>query len=146
MNTKVNSYLNAMLVAILGVLGFGCDRVVAEYGVPSADFTLEGEVTNESKEPLKDIQIVMRRGWTDNSDSVRWEQYNDTLYSGVDGRYYKSYPRDFPLDHCRVIANDPSGVYESDTIDARVSYSGGDGHWYEGEAQLTADFVLKRFK
>ena len=134
-----------MLVAILGMLGFSSCKVTVEYGTPSEDFTLEGEVTNEAKEPLQDIQIVLRGGWKDGMDSLYWDRRNDTLYTGTDGRFYKYYPGVFPLEYYQVIANDTSGVYKSDTIDAHVSYSGGDGHWNNGKAQLTADFVLKRF-
>ena len=145
MKTKVNTWINAMLVAILGMLGFSSCKVAVEYGTPSGDFTLEGEVTNEAKEPLQDIQIVLRRNWKDDFDSLFLKQNVDTLYTGTDGRFYKYYPGGFPLEYNQVIANDTSGVYKSDTIDAHVSYSGGDGHWNNGKAQLTADFVLKRF-
>jgi len=146
MKTKVNTWINAILVAILGMLGFSSCKVAVEYGTPSGDFTLEGEVTNEAKEPLQDIQIVLRRSWKDSSDSSAWTTKNtDTLYTGADGRFYKYYPGVFPLEYNQVIATDTSGVYKSDTIDAHVSYSGGDGHWNSGKAQLTAEFVLKRF-
>ena len=145
MKTKVNTWINAMLVAILGMLGFSSCKVTVEYGTPSGDFTLEGEVINEAKEPLQDIQIVLRRSWKDDFDSLFLKQNVDTLYTGTDGRFYKYYPGVFPLEYNQVIATDTSGVYKSDTIDAHVSYSGGDGHWNSGKAQLTADFVLKRF-
>ena len=145
MKTKVNTWINAILVAILGMLGFSSCKVTVEYGTPSGDFTLEGEVTNEAKEPLQDIQIVLRRNWKDDFDSLFLKQNVDTLYTGADGRFYKYYPGVFPLEYNQVIATDTSGVYKSDTIDAHVSYSGGDGHWYNGKGQLTADFVLKRF-
>lgn len=144
MKAKVNKWFNAFLGILIGFLGYSCteEEYIAEaYGVPSGDFTLDGVVTNEQKEPLPNIQIVMKQGWKD-SYGVHLQDWPDTLYTDSVGQYHKAYGLDFPHDYRRIIANDTSGVYASDSIDSQITYSGGEG-WYQGEAHLTADFVLK---
>lgn len=145
MKTKILNRFNAILAFLIGLLGFtGCERFIrCEYGVPTADFTLEGQVTNDEEEPLQNIQIVSQRGWKDGAGTQYWEEYSDTLYTDSVGRFYRSY-RDMPYEYYRIIANDTAHVYASDTIEATVSYSGRSGTWYEGQATLTADFVLKK--
>lgn len=143
MKAKVSKWFNAFFSFLIGFLGFSCTGRVLMYGVPAADFTLDGEVCNEDKEPLDNIQIVWIKGWKDGEGTMYWDNWHDTIYTNVDGKYYRNVIGDFPLEYHKIIANDTSGVYASDTIDTSVSYSGGDGNWYFGEAHLTADFVLK---
>lgn len=143
MTTKVTKWLNGILSFLIGLLGFSCTLHALEYGVPSADFTLDGEVCNEDKEPLENIQIVWKKGSKDGEGTMHWKNWHDTLYTNVDGKYYLNIPGDFPFEFHQVIASDTSGVYASDTINTSVAYSGGDGHWYYGEGHLRADFVLK---
>ena len=143
MKAKVNKWFNAFFSFLIGFLGFSCTGGALMYGVPSADFTLDGEVCNEDKEPLENIQIVWIKGWKDSEGTMHWDNWHDTIYTNAAGKYYRNVMGEFPLEYHKIIANDTSGVYASDTIDTSVSYAGGDGNWYSGEAHLTADFVLK---
>ena len=72
-----------------------------------------------------------------------WEEWADTLYTNADGEIHKEYEDIFPLKYQKVIVNDPSGEYQSDSVTSEVKYKGGHG-WYEGKATLKTDFKLKK--
>ena len=144
MKTKCLKSLNAILVFLLGLLGFsGCESPRVEYGVPHADLDIEGQVTDEEEEALPNIQIVARHGWKDDAGTLYWQNYADTFYTDLTGHFYRYYEDIFPMEYHRIIANDTSGVYVSDSIDAAVSFSGGDRHWYKGHATINVTFTLK---
>ena len=42
------------------------------------------------------------------------------------------------------MAEDPSGVYEADSLILMPKYEGGDGDWYSGSYSTTYDFTLKK--
>ena len=145
MKAKCLKSINAILVFLMGLLGFsGCEWMRAKYGVPTGDLDIEGQVLNEKNQELPNIQIVARQGWKDGGGTMYWQQYADTLYTDSTGRFNRFYEDIFPLEYHQIIANDTSGVYASDTIDATVSYSGGNGGWYEGEATLNVTFILQK--
>lgn len=143
MKAKVLRGINVLLTAILGLFGFSsCFSVPVAYGVPHTDFTIEGTVSNEDNEPLQNIQVVQKGGEKDGDGNTYWEEWPDTLYTDADGKFYRYYAGDFPLAYRKLVVNDTTGVYASDSIDTSVTYSGGDGHWYSGKGKLKADFVL----
>ena len=143
MAIKMRTWFNILLGAILGFMGFGCERSV-KYGTPTANLIFEGEVTNEEKAPLANMQIVHRGGWKDGEGTQYWEDYADTIYTNAEGKYNRAYEGIFPLGFYKVIVNDTAGVYKSDSTVTSVSYSGGDGEWYNGKANLKVDFTLKK--
>lgn len=144
MKAKVLRCCNALLALVMGMLGFSCtSHMRVEYGTPSAQFVIEGKVVNEEDEPLEKIEIVHRGGWKDGTGVMHWDSPY-TLYTNSEGVFYGRYGDEFPMSYYMVVANDKSGVYESDTINPSVSYSGGDGHWYYGTGRLRVDFVLKK--
>lgn len=154
MTSKMRKWFNVLLGAILGFMGYGCDRtekygvlepdIPAKYGTPTADLIFEGEVTNEENAPLKNIQVVHREGWKDGEGNPSWLEYADTLYTDAEGKYNKAYKGTFPLELHKVIVNDTAGVYKSDSTVTNVSYSGGDDEWYSGKGNLKVDFTLKK--
>lgn len=147
MTTKLITLLNLLLSTVIGLLGFGCathsSPIVAEYGVPHAEFTVKGKVSNKANEPLENIQIILKRGSKDDTGIIYLENF-DALYTNTEGDYYKYYPDVFPLTYSRVIVNDTTEVYASDSLDVNTRYSGGDGNWNLGESTLSADFVLEK--
>ncbi len=143
MKTKLNSWLNILLTSLLGLMGYGCDPMV-KYGVPTGDLKLEGKVSNENNEPLQNIQVLHRPGWKDGAGTMYWSGPQDTLYTDSNGMFYLQYKFEMPMQYSKIIAHDTAGVYASDSIETSVRFSGGDGDWYEGHAELKADFVLKK--
>lgn len=142
---KMKNWINILLGAILGLLGFGCAGPV-KYGVPSANLTVEGQVTNEEHEALPNMQVVRRGGWKGDPEieSVTWEDDPDTLYTNGDGQYYKEYRAIVPVEYYKIIVNDTAGGYMPDSVITTVDFSGGDGEWDQGSGYLKADFVLKK--
>lgn len=131
-----------LMSAVLGLLGFGSFSC-GMYGVPSAHLTLDGCVKNENDEPLKDIQIVIARGWIGDDTFAYVKEWTDTIYTDSEGKYYKYSNKDDPTNKVRIIANDTTGFYASDSIDASITYKGGH-QWYRGKASITRNFILKK--
>ena len=142
MKTKVRNWFNVFLGAVLGLMGFGCFSC-GKYGVPTSDFIFEGQVTDENKKPLPKMQVVRRGAWDDESNTRHWGELADTLYTDANGKFYEYLDDEFPINIHKVIVNDTSGVYQSDSTIATVEYSGG-RRWYKGKADLKLDFVLKK--
>ena len=135
MTRKVHTWINGILAAIVGLIGYGCaggGEVVCEYGCPYAELEVSGQVTNEQGEALKDIQVAVFPEW------------HDTLYTDSLGRFDKTYEYVFPKDQQFIIVHDTAGVYASDTAIVDVTYSGGDDKWYSGYGEAHADFQLKK--
>ena len=143
MKAKANKWINVLLGAILGMLGYGCDIFMCKYGSPSIDFVFEGEVSNIEEEPLEHIQMVLQRGWQGGEDKIYWEENGDTLYTDADGRAVKDYHYASPMYCYKVIANDTAGIYASDSINTLVNYSGDEG-WDWSSDELKVHFILKR--
>ena len=157
MTLKMRQWFNVLLGAILTFMGYGCDRtekygvvsptfpdIPAEYGTPTAVLIFEGQVTNEEEAPLANMQIVHREGWQNSEGGRHWSDYADTIYTNAEGKYNKAYKGTFPNEVHKVIVNDTAGVYKSDSTVTSVSYSGGDGEWYNGKGELKVDFTLKK--
>ena len=137
MRTKLLHWMNVLIGAVLGMMGYGLSGCAEKYGVPMTDFVISGQVKNEDKEALKDIQIVIKRGWADGAGTTYWTPDVDTLYTDVSGTFFRYYSDDLPVENHRVIANDTAGVYASDSVDSTLPYAGGKG-------TLTVDLVLKK--
>ena len=145
MKTKCLIGINTFLAFLLGLLGFSaCESPRVEYGVPHADLEIKGRVSNEENQELSNIQIVHRQGRKNGIGILYWNEYADTLYTNSQGCFYRFYGYNDPFEYHRIIANDTSGIYASDSIDVTVSYTGGDRHWYKGHATLDVNFFLKK--
>lgn len=137
MKTKVRNWFNVFLGAVLGLMGFGCFSC-GMYGVPTYNLTVEGEVTDENEKPLPKMQVINRKG----SEGYWLEDSADTLYTNAQGKYYKKKIEYHPPMLHQVIVNDPSGVYQSDTVVAEEEeYVDKKG---ERNGNLKLDFVLKK--
>lgn len=129
---------NALISALLTLIGFSsCTETLAEYGTPSADFKVMGNVSSKSsQQSLPGIRVVMNR---------------DTVHTGADGSYVIIDKRAFPTNQTYEISfEDIDGALNGsfkklDTIvefeDPR--FSGGDDHWYEGETSQTLNIKME---
>lgn len=138
--TKIISWA----LALLGFSACGDDDNgggMVMYGVPSAQFRLDGSVTDEAGKPVRDIKIAVQ------------DPENDGLGEAVGltdayGRYSIATEM-FPSQHLEVTAIDidgsNNGEFEtgSQTLEIKPEdYVGGDG-WFIGTVYKTADFVLE---
>ena len=144
MKKKTLIIINSLLTALLGLFGFSsCFRVA--YGTYHANFIVEGTVCNEDDEPLKNIQVVYHRGWRGDTYTPYWLE-PDTLYTNEDGKFYQLSVYNGSSEFQKLVVNDTTGVYASDSIDTSITYSDGNGHWYldHRKGELKAEFVLKK--
>ena len=80
-----------LLGGLLTLLGFsGCERIGiirCEYGVPSADFKLVGDVKDAKGKGIEGIRVVFTPYPDAPEEQQKWE--SDTLYSDAQGHFVK---------------------------------------------------------
>ena len=141
---RIKKYLTvkwcAMISALLGMLGYAaCGSKDDEdglgpclYGQPHAYFKVEGSVLNEEGKTVEGVKVYVR------------DEYGDTTKTNQDGKYVFEDAYLFPTNTVWMIAEDPSGIYERDSVEITPRYEGGDGDWYSGSYSTTLDFTLKK--
>ena len=109
--------LNTILTTLVGMFITSCEDgpngggggTLCLYGSPWAEYDVQGEVTNETNEPLKSMQVVVKA-----NDEYAWP---DTVYTNEEGKYQCNYGiTSFGEECLQVIVNDTTGEYESDTL------------------------------
>lgn len=133
---KLNAFLGALIAF------FGCNsginnhghEIVCEYGCPHSDLVVEGNVTNEAKQPLQNIDI--------NVSMVNNGEFSSVVTDSK-GYYNTGNLTPFPADSVKVVATDPNGVYKSDSAQVPTNYENPEG-WYAGSAEVKVDFILKK--
>ena len=142
MKKRILKKSNALLAAILALFGVSsCDGgaevmygvIRDEYGCPYSEYTeITGNVQNEAKKPIENIQVVM--DW-------------DTTYTAADGSFLLRKEGTFPLRTAMLQFNDiddaANGSYQNDTAEVQITYSGGDGDWNAGIGHGTVNKTLK---
>ena len=132
MKTKILNKINLLLTTLVSMLGFSCCLTSCnEYGVPYANFVLEGRVINEEKEPLENMQVVTKSYWV-----------NDIFYTPADGKFLRTYNGIMDKEFM-ISVTDTSGVYQSVTVNIQANYTGGKD-WYMGSDRANIEFVLKK--
>ena len=128
---------NKIIAFILGLLGFsaGC-LPVAEYGVPSANFILNGNIKSTTTEqPINNIKVTMR---------------SDTAISDENGTFSIKI-NDFPENQTyNVTIEDIDSIQNGhfENKDTTVTFpdnnfvGGEDDDWYEGETQQNISIYL----
>lgn len=137
-----------MMSGALVLLGFtSCDENSTgtgrcEYGTPYAKYEIKGKVMGEDRQIVSDARILVKNMAPQTDGSYNGVASSDTVYTKENGEYlyqntitgYKSF---------RVICNDLTGLYQSDSIDIKMSPEGGNG-WYEGKDSKDISFKLKK--
>jgi len=159
MKVKFNRWYNAVLTALLSMLGYGCSSTEepldmygppVEYGTPHADFIIKGRVMDESGTPVQGIKTSLKKVFENNNK--HYALGVDSVQSDVSGNYQlKSTDRQNQYD--KVIVEDidgeaNGGEFLSDTLDVdynkAVKTKDGDGKWYLGIYEITQDVKLKK--
>lgn len=159
MKVRLTRWYNAVLTALLGLLGYSCssDEILDEYGspvvaygVPTAHFIMKGTVTDEAGTPIQGIKATVK---------VMPYQHPELAY-GLDstmtdatGKYQIEYHQ--LLNENILLLEDIDGAanggeFQSDTIDISKlepkKIGEGDGRWYDGKFEIQADVKLKKKK
>ncbi len=137
---------NKFLPGLLALIGFSaCDNAVSAYGTPNADYSVKGKVTDEAKNPLENIRVVLK---PDQNRNYK----NDTTYTNSVGEYALKSEGAFPMKLIQVIAEDIDGEDNDGSFAAQTEevpieksdYKGGSGNWYSGKAEKTVNFELEK--
>ena len=152
MKKKWYRIANSSLSALLVLLGFeacsGMENGGEEYGTPTVDFHMVGQVTDAEGKPIEGIRVTTR-GYYDFNDGTM----EQTTYTDKEGRYTTKEVRSGWIDPgMKVVFEDVDGeanggLFAADSISsgamAKEKVKKGDGNWYEGGYELTANAKLK---
>lgn len=158
MKVRINRWYNTVLTALLTMLGYGCSSeepmdmygVIAEYGVPNADYIIKGTVTDEAGTPVQGIKTVVKEmpeGYSEYAYSI------DSTLTDAAGKYQMKTNIDFGTQGKKLVVQDidgeaNGGEFMSDTIDISKfeakKIGEGDRHWYDGKFEIQADVKLKK--
>lgn len=152
MKKKWYRIANSSLSALLVLLGFeactGIESGGEEYGTPTVDFHVVGQVTDAEGKPIEGIRVTTR-GYYDFNDGTM----EQTTYTDKEGRYATKEVKSIGIDPgMKVVFEDVDGeanggLFAADSISsdamAKEKVKKGDGNWYEGGYELTANAKLK---
>ena len=161
MKVRFNRWYNAVLTALLGLLGFeSCDSpdeygpIPCEYGTPYADYQFSGTVTDESDSPIKDIKVSAKYVYQINDGIVKTYGVDSTQTDGS-GKYAFESRRFVSDPDLKLIVEDidgeaNGGTFKNDTIDIdfdkakKVKEPDKDDSWSSGTFAITQDIKLKK--
>lgn len=152
MKKKWYRIANGALSSLLVLLGFeactGMENGGEEYGTPTVDFHVVGQVTDAEGKPIEGIRVTTR-GYYDFNDGTM----EQTTYTDKEGRYATKEVKSIGIDPgMKVVFEDVDGeanggLFAADSISsdamAKEKVKKGDGNWYEGGYELTANAKLK---
>lgn len=118
--------IDVLLMSILAFLGITSSygqrphpRVEVKYGVPAAEYAISGKITGDDNKPVAGAEVVV----------VKENAPNDTVRTDKHGRFSNISSEHFPSDSVSIIINDPSGYYQSDTLQVALSYQKNGDVW-----------------
>lgn len=136
---KCANRLLGFFIALLGFTMCGTHAmqggdIVVEYGVPSADYHIDGTVKDaDTRQPVGQMRVVVQRsGWQP-----------DTLRTDSLGKYALD-DSGWPSDEATIIVDDDGGRYEPESKTVTFDFEGDDGGWFFGKASATVDFDVKK--
>ena len=149
MKVRFNRWYNAVLTALLSMLGFGCSSsddqtFVAEYGMPVFEYQVRGQVTDEAGTPVQGIKVSQKLIFL-SADGKKDILGIDSILTDTSGRYQlnsygsNNYKKLFVED---VDGEANGGEFLSDTldIDFEKAVKTDDKYSYE----LNMDIKLKK--
>ena len=154
MKVRFNRWYNAILTALLSMLGFSCDgsggSEVEEYGCPSADYIIKGNVTDEAGTPVQGIKTSLKQVYKTMTETHVYGI--DSIQTSESGNYQLK-SNGIPAGLTKLIVEDVDGEanggeFLSDTLDINydkaVQTKKGDGKWYAGTYEISQDVKLKK--
>ena len=165
MKVRFNRWYNAVLTALLSMLGFSCSldepdeygSTPVEYGAPHADYILKGTVTDEAGTPVQGIKTSLKEVYKDEGhiygmDSIQTNPSGNYQFTYRLGSDFYGKPHETG-EHIKLIVEDidgeaNGGEFLSDTLDIdynkAVKVGEGDQRWYEGTFEVVTDIKLKK--
>ena len=126
MKAKVRTWMNVLLGAFLGMLGYSCRGNIQKYGCPpDIGIDVSGKIIDqETEQPIENIQVTVKR-----LDVTHVQMYSDK--NGQYGTHELYLPN---WDSIDVVARDTAGLYAPDSVRLKFNY---------GE-NIQQDFQLKK--
>ena len=154
MNTKKRMTVRRLLSGALVLLGLAScsneneEEIRYEYGSPYAKFQVKGTVTSDTDEPLKGIQVVVRKKWDNNPMSA------DTVYTDEKGEFKTDELGTGSIGYQKVYFNDidgeeNGGSFKSDSIaleKMEKKQLEERDHWYIGKFEFSTKAPIKLSK
>ena len=146
--------LSKMLcVAVLGVLGFSAcsddpESASVAYCSPNAKYKYVGTVTDEQGNPIEGINVVMSGDYVSSTPfaSLTLKTDKDGKFSTVTMSSVNTHIK--TIEFVDVDGEANGGEFESQTITpkdmTKTQIKEGDGSWYKGESELSANIKLKK--
>lgn len=151
--------VRTLLSGVLALLGFaGCENwgdSPVEYGMPSVDYRVIGEVTDEAGKPLSGIRVIVKDKYLLNKDGDYEHTYNhegDTVYTDSKGSFKSAKIRSSAIYDQRVVFDDVDGEANGGEfrsvdmsikdLDSKQIKKG--GSWYSGEYELSTKVEMKK--
>jgi len=148
---RISKIYRILISALLALLGFSCGNGggggngggYAEYGTPSATYKAKGVVVSEADDsPIKGIRTVLKS---------RYDQDN-AVYTDSEGSFSLQC-LEFPRQKLYVELTDVDGEENGSFTDMEIeadytnsTFTGGDGHWYEGVAEKDLGIIKMKPK
>jgi len=155
MKVKMKHWYNAVLTALLALLGYGCSsdeqEMVPMYGTtPSVDFQFNGQVTDDAGTPIQGIKTSVKIviPLMDGKKNVYGQ---DSVLTDVSGRYHlrhlgMNYNTKLIVEDVDGEAN--GGEFQSDTLDVdlekAIKVKDGEGSWNIGTYEVYQDIKMKK--
>lgn len=148
---------NALIVFLISFLGFAssCDPLGGKtmYGSPSANFIVKGKVGTAINSPIAGIKVEMSMEINNGTEKVSY-LLNTASSAESTGIYKVTGYGQWPGDKTFMLKfTDIDGALngEFETLDTTVvfkdpKFTGGDGNWYEGQAEKEVNVKLKAKK
>lgn len=140
-NTKLSSFTMRLSALLLMWLGYSCTEEGDMYGTPIGTFEIKGKVVDENNNAVNEAIIKVTEA---NEDSNR-----DYLLAGLTnilGDYHMQ-KNIIPITRLKVVCKptDSSLLPDSTIIEVKYVLDKEDKYgWYEGIAEATVDFTLKK--
>lgn len=151
MKVRFNRWYNAVLTALMSLIGYGCSSSddpwgggLCMYGTPYAHYVLKGSVTDEAGNPIQGINVKAPYG--SDLDS-QFGQIVETDAAGKFALKEFSSLRGHEIIFEDVDGEANGGLFQSDTIRVetlpKTQTEKGNG-WYNGKYEVQADIKLKK--
>ncbi len=118
--------LNRVLFLLLSALGFtscGTNNAPCEYGTPTAEFKVVGQVTNEDGAGIPNIGVVFKAGESPIADTLR------TDANGIYSEAFRTFPPGEIDAEFIDTDGEANGSYESKTVSHKLTDGKQEGSW-----------------
>ena len=137
---RISKIYRIIISALLVLLGFSCGNCssMMEYGTPSATYKAKGVVVSEADDkPIKGIRTEFQRSY----------DANNAVYTDSAGFFsLKSGDLHGPKLYVKLtdVDGEENGSFAEMEVEADYTnkpLTGGDGHWYQGAAEIDLGII-----